>query len=187
MNIKDWHLLHNNAYIYIVQKMSANYRQKKYIDFDNVKSFISDLNDIDSLIIYTLSQKGNNKYIRFREFERLIMTYINQYKVNDNDLALYTMNDLYLESKVYFPHYFKKLNRLDMLKKATDEDIKYAKENFNIDCDRVMTYRGHKFYISLNNNAFILNDIDLFNEDRIKTFSLDYDWWVPIDCWINEN
>lgn len=138
--------------------------------------------------------------ITAEEFFELIHTYIdNARKENKHTVAMFFFV-LWTSTREYFNEDLNLSDCTKYLKPATEEEIEYAKKYFSsitepryegdeemiththtFDNAQVLEYRGLRLIVDKEwSNAWLRDD-----KGNIHQFSLDWDWWYPIDEYLD--
>lgn len=146
------------------------------------------------------NSKTKKFVIREREWFAICHRYIkkakkeNKRKKADFIFAIWTD----LANSLYFKNHKDPWNAYDLCRKITKEELEFANKYLIPKLDTIAQKRAHKntvWYdkdsdvLIYRNNKFILDncwrEAHILHKGKERSFSLDWDWWYPIDRYLD--
>lgn len=198
MKIEDWYSIYNNAVRRVTREIKYCRKSGESFD-DQITCLILCSEDFDAELFEYL-QVNNEFKLTYYDWSELCHKYINAHKKVDTYVAEFFFG-IWVSGQKYFNDFIEltlTLNEYsEFTKDATKEEIEFARKHFSTvthtiagkeytsshtfsDDAKVLEYRNVRFIIDNEwNNAWY------YHNGKEYTFSLDYDWWYPIDRFIS--
>lgn len=184
MTLDNFNNICNNAKEWANRRMST---QSLAFYKDSKKDWLKCLSKLDDFI------KEFDASITLDDWFSICHKYIS----SDSDVIKMFFFDIWQKGKNYFEDFTASIDLSNCMKSATDEEIKYAKKHFScveelihgervkfeytFDNAKVLEYRDNRFIIDNEvGNAWTLD-----KNNKIKSFQLIWDWYYPIDEYLD--
>lgn len=192
MKISTWdNTIYNHHVRWAIRRLSKS----SLSDREDWIECLTLLDKFEEEIFRDVKDADSDNFISFKKFSSICHSYIDDAKKNNKFTVAYFFFKILNDSQYYFEDYEPPFNFNKYLVKATPEEIEQATKDFGIyqtnldekvheskhtfDNAEVLEYRGVRFILDNEwSNAWIKND------DKIYTFQLIWDWYYPIDEFI---
>ena len=187
MTLNDWHAIYNSQSEWVIRMSTYKHRD---LDEKTCFSLLLELHNFEKEFIDTFFNDTKRKLnVKYKDWFDICHKYIQRYREENNHIKAEFLFQLWIAGNNYFPRHKDPLNPYILCRDITDEELKYANTylvpNSDIKKDNLILYSNKSKVLKYRGLELIIDDVwscaHILHEGKDKYFSLDWDWWFPID------
>ena len=198
MKLNDWKQEYYSIVHWIIRRCDSTdfYNDKKE---DWLESLFL-LNKFESeLFDKYLPDKATKFNMRYQDWFNICHKYIDKARKESKRIFAEIIFTIWTDINHHFKTYYDTINPSNYIKDATDEEVEQAEKDFNLISEtfynelrehrhtfnnkKVLEYRGNRFIIDNEwGDAWVKDETG-----KIHNFQLIWDWWYPIDRYLDLN